>query len=723
MNLAASNLVTCLFLTTIFVLNSVTLSYTPSLCAISEAGTALVTTSSILSVLLIAVDQYFAVVDPLRYRTRVDKLKCGILIVSIWIIATVFGSLAAFNPNPRSLWRSCAKTSEFLSKFNENSTFNVDYNSDFLLFNDTEDLDLETQVEISEDDDRADVEEELELMENTTAILRTTFLESYRDFDPLLEANSNFTYGLIYSIVFSIFVYLLPFMTICWIYISIYSAARKNSERTRRTGSRPILSTGSFCEDYCPMKQELGEEFRRIPKISSLSSIEESSETPTSQITRSKSSEIVPSSNTNIDEKEQTSAVVFTVGSQEVEVAPHKQAYRDTKDTSKVPIASLKAKFLDTKDQSRQDNFVKSKFPDPPDQRRKSSYDLMYEEMMLQRKLSGISDSCEESSDEEMLSFMENKHLEDIKDTKSFNSLNHISSQANSSKLDNLHQINSNQIISSQNIPDHIIVSGDFSGQVLSEASRFLNVEHEIPSNGLVKSDDRKYISKISLNGAVMESSTSNLLNAPPNTPIVTITPPYKAPLHRVSSVKSTSSYINSLKYRISNGSVFKYREETRAARISALVIVMGLICWTPYVVVLILRNLTNDVFQRFDTIVLSFLVLSTYVSPLLFGYRSKRVKKELKKFFCFRKELSYKNNRSLMAKKVIKRRHSGNLSQFEMESKYSILNCVYGRTKWPKEKVHFVQVPETALVVETCRSSFSSGASTQISSTSTDEC
>ncbi|XP_043481282.1 uncharacterized protein LOC122510581 [Leptopilina heterotoma] len=690
MNLTASNLLTCVLLAVLVILNDTTTAYTQSLCVISEGGSALVTTSSILTVLFIALDQYFAVVDPLRYRSRVDKIKCGLLIATVWIIAAIFASLAAFNPNPRSIWQSCEKQSNFtVQTFFDNFTSYLDITDDD-----------------NDNDDDYNFGKSLEELENTTAQLRAAFMESPRDYDPTIlefestfrKIESNFTYGVVYSIGFGIFIYLIPFLTVCWIYISIYSAARKNSERTRRTGSRPILSSGSFCEDYCPIKQEnsaiVVEEIRsKLPKISSLSSIDENIEP--SQMTRSKSSELISSSTIQIeDEKQIVAAVIFTVGSQEVATQRNNES-DNTKDTSKVapPIASLKAKFLEDKT-NLIDEQLKSKFPELNEQRRKSSHDLMYEEMILKRKLSCISDSCEESSedDEEMLSFITNKEL------KVLNSIHNTTKE----KLD----------IESQN---NILSS---NGEILIENRRYLNVS-SIPLNG-------KCNSKISLASANTESSSTNLLSAPQNTPIVTITPPYKVPLHRISSIRSTSSYINSLKYKISNGSIFKYREETRAARISAIVIVMGLICWTPYVVVLIIGNLIDrnclDL-KNFNTIVLSFLVLATFVSPLLFGYRSKRVKRELRKFFCFRKELSYKNNRSLMAKKVLKRRHSGNLSQFEMESKYNILNCVYGKTKWPKDKVQFVQVPETALSVETCRSSFSSGASTQISSTSTDEC
>ncbi|XP_051176503.1 uncharacterized protein LOC127291416 [Leptopilina boulardi] len=719
MNLTASNLLTCVLLWVLVILNDTTSSYTQSLCVISEGGTALLTTSSILTVLFIAIDQYFAVVDPLRYRSRVDKIKCGLLIAAVWIIATIFASLAAFNPSPRSIWQSCTKISNFpIQSSFDNSTVYLnltDYDDDR-----TESPGISTTDDDDDNNFEIDFDVTLEELEKTTAEMKINYMESSRDYDKTLidqiEFESNFTYGLVYSITFGIFIYLIPFITVCWIYIRIYSAARKNSERTRRTGSRPILSSGSFCEEYCPIKHEINEEIRKLPKISSLSSIDENSE-PSQIMTRSKSSELVNLSSNIQDENHQLAAVIFTVGSQDVD--SHQLAEVDTKDnntTSKVPIASLKAKFLGHREDkslnSIDEQLLKSKFPELTEQRRKSSHDLMYEEMILKRKLSCISDSCEESSDEEMISFMSNKEL------KVLNSFHHHHHHENEiEKIDS--QTNSNNIFSNDQMSNKII-SNNTNNEILIENSRYLNVT----SNGMKSAV--KCNSKISLASANTESSSANLLSTPQNTPIVTITPPYKVPLYRISSIRSTSSYINSLKYKISNGSIFKYREETRAARISALVIVMGLICWTPYVVVLIMGNLTDENYldrQNLNAFVLSFLVLSTFVSPLLFGYRSKRVKRELRKFFCFKKELSYKNNRSLMAKKVLKRRHSGNLSQFEMESKYNILNCVYGKTKWPKDKVQFVQVPETALSVETCRSSFSSGASTQISSTSTDEC
>lgn len=97
----------------------------------------------------------------------------------------------------------------------------------------------------------------------------------------------------------------------------------------------------------------------------------------------------------------------------------------------------------------------------------------------------------------------------------------------------------------------------------------------------------------------------------------------------------SHKNIIVSLKCRISNASVFKYREETRAAKISLLVIFMVLICYTPYgLAVLLNTDLYKPKMPRFfNYIALVLLVISNTISPFLFAYRSRRVQRELLKF------------------------------------------------------------------------------------------
>lgn len=765
MNLTISNLLTCAMLNPLLMMdgpvqgNTLTISTsTPddatspfgstststststsaasNICAISEGATALVTTSSVLSVLLIAIDQYFAVVDPLRYRARVDKLKSAVLIVSVWLISAGFGLVAALNPNPRSLWLSCTTTVLLdNSSFREYIAPNISAIAEapidpaFIFFgNETSEEIDDTTPMLLRTIESIKIDRSIGLLENSTV----TFLTL---------TNDSVTYGLIYAIIHSVFAYLFPFVGVCWIYISIYSAAHRNSERTRRTGSRPILSSASFCEDPYARPQHQSadtfpEEFRRIPKISSLSSIDETSETAHSaanQTSRrrsfSSSSDTAPSGSN--DEKT-SSGVVFTVGMQPVEVS----SPREENDNNLTEAADLE----NDRGVSTYENLVRKKFSNmEANRRRKSSHDLTDEIGESSEWIAGDS-SGSESEDDRHYSYFDSLEVPSAtRKTADERSSDYLLSFATcettkepcenteTSRQDSLERT-TRPVEEAEN---SVTVKNAEREQVQNEISNFNsnpeNKRSRRPSRRLSKSGI------FEVNGephAIERKNADNNLESSSCllAPIVTITPaPGKPGLQRAASVRSTSSYINCIKHRISNGSLFKYREETRAARISALVIVMGLICWSPYVLLSVMKNLPQysdfEFPHEYDVLALSFLILAAYASPLLFGYRSKRVKRELRKFFCFHRELSYKNNRSLMAKKVLKRRHSSTLSHLEMDHRYNIFNCVYGRNKWPKEKVQFVQVPDTALAVETCRSSFSSGASTQISSTSTEEC
>ncbi|XP_029166072.1 uncharacterized protein LOC114936892 [Nylanderia fulva] len=729
MNLTISNLLTCAMLNPLLMMDGpvagstlttstsrpddvgspfgATSTAANNICAISEGATALVTTSSVLSVLLIAIDQYFAVVDPLRYRARVDKLKSAVLIVSVWLVSAGFGLVAALNPNPRSLWLSCTTTVLDNSSFRDQVALNISAEVDSAFFgNGTSETEIDgtmpTLLKTIES-----IKIDRSLLENSTVIFRTL-------------TNDSVTYGLIYAIVHSVFAYLFPFAGVCWIYISIYSAAHRNSERTRRTGSRPILSSASFCEDSYARPQNQSdlpcpEEFRRIPKISSLSSIDETSETTHSanQIASrrrsfsSSSDTAQPGSN---DEKT-SSGVVFTVGLQPVEVS----SSRD-QDNNLTEAADLNTDYLE--DVSSYEDFRNGNIEA---NRRKSSHDLT-DEIGEPSGWIAEDSSGSDSEDDRHYGYFDSLEVPGT----TCKIADRRSSDAEASKQDS-REGTTRRLDEAENS----IKSAEW--EQIQEISNFSSISENKRSRRPSRRLSKAGILEVNGESHALERRNADQNNLEPSscllTPIVTITPAPGKPgtLHRVSSVRSSSGYINCFKHRISNGSLFKYREETRAARISALVIVMGLICWSPYVLLSVMKNLPQysdyEVPHEYDVLALSFLILAAYASPLLFGYRSKRVKRELRKFFCFHRELSYKNNRSLMAKKVLKRRHSNTLSHLEMDHRYNIFNCVYGKNKWPKEKVQFVQVPDTALAVETCRSSFSSGASTQISSTSTEEC
>lgn len=238
----------------------------------------------------------------------------------------------------------------------------------------------------------------------------------------------------------------------------------------------------------------------------------------------------------------------------------------------------------------------------------------------------------------------------------------------------------------------------------------------------------------------------------------VTVTPPAPAsatasPLPRAASVRSTSSgIVNSLKYRISNASVFRYREETRAARVSALVIVMAAVCWFPYVAALVLHSgllspLSSNVPHYVDAVSLAMLGAGTVVSPCLFALRSRRVQKEMRKLLglkpapgrgpegarpSVRKPQRLPSNYSHTALDVLAKECRAQRSYSECAgagagAEGSVIQSLLGRTRWgsaPKCRTvlgDLIAVPDTALSVDTCRSSFSSGASTQCTSSSLD--
>lgn len=83
---------------------------------------------------------------------------------------------------------------------------------------------------------------------------------------------------------------------------------------------------------------------------------------------------------------------------------------------------------------------------------------------------------------------------------------------------------------------------------------------------------------------------------------------------------------------------MFRYREETRAARISALVIVMALFCWLPFTLVLVARTPLLLAHLDLPHYVKQMGVLSlssnAVVSPLIFAHRNRRIHRELCRLF-----------------------------------------------------------------------------------------
>lgn len=226
-------------------------------------------------------------------------------------------------------------------------------------------------------------------------------------------------------------------------------------------------------------------------------------------------------------------------------------------------------------------------------------------------------------------------------------------------------------------------------------------------------------------------------------------------PSHR--QVKRTSSerigFITNLKYKLSNASVFRYREETRAAKISILVIFMVLVCYIPYGLAVILNSHTVGITtpHLYSFISLVLLVLSNIISPFLFAYRNRRIRRELFKFL---KVTPSRTNSSLIRRGIVRpntvlpsmQKHKmieeeGERTEMGMSvqpflanactipqviitckvesektEKNSILKRVCSGRNWQNyKKCSFINVPESCWQTDSARGSFSS-ASTQIS-------
>lgn len=91
-----------------------------------------------------------------------------------------------------------------------------------------------------------------------------------------------------------------------------------------------------------------------------------------------------------------------------------------------------------------------------------------------------------------------------------------------------------------------------------------------------------------------------------------------------------TLGYMTSIRHRLSNASsLFKYREESRAARISILVVIMFLTSYIPFGL-LVLAEGHDSFLSTYQQTVLAifFVVLANIISPLIFAYRNKRVRR-----------------------------------------------------------------------------------------------
>jgi hypothetical protein len=208
MSLLSFNLVATTILLPLILMDSlidVHLSYTHStvdyaVCVAGQAVTTLVTTGSISAALVIAVDQYCAVMAPLHYHRRVTKTKACLLLAGQWILAVAMSAFSLPDSAGKHFWKGCSNRGDELFAF--------------------------ASLSATSDDDQLNVTTTVASPSSSSANETTssTWFQSYsEEVWTMLFVSS------------SVLCYVVPLALLTWMYLRIYSAAHRNSQRTRRT--------------------------------------------------------------------------------------------------------------------------------------------------------------------------------------------------------------------------------------------------------------------------------------------------------------------------------------------------------------------------------------------------------------------------------------------------------------------------------------------------------
>lgn len=188
--------------------------------------------------------------------------------------------------------------------------------------------------------------------------------------------------------------------------------------------------------------------------------------------------------------------------------------------------------------------------------------------------------------------------------------------------------------------------------------------------------------------------------------PAVSSAPSLAAPLlavqQRTPQPSTNGSRITSIRCRISNASLFRYREESRAARVGLLTGALVML-HVPHAVAAVASAAVPGLAVSVRTPALALLLLSAAVSPFLFALRSRRVQREAR--------------RLLLPEKSAWERSSGAASAAAADGQRARAALELLRTLSPGGGE--APPPGNGAEAAACRGSFSSGGSTQLSSAS----
>lgn len=211
------------------------------------------------------------------------------------------------------------------------------------------------------------------------------------------------------------------------------------------------------------------------------------------------------------------------------------------------------------------------------------------------------------------------------------------------------------------------------------------------PSVASLRNSRRDGKSNEDLRRGLPSVSSAPLLAAP----LLTVQPRTPQPSHN-------GSRITSFRCRISNASLFRYREESRAARVGLLTGALVML-HVPHAVAAVVSAAVPGLAESARTPALALLLLASAASPFLFALRSRRVQREAR--------------RLLLPEKSAWERATGAASAAAADGQRARAALELLRTLSPGGSE--APPPGNAPDGGACRGSFSSGGSTQLSSAS----
>ena len=111
MNLLVVNLASSLLLLPLVALDLSSDSLYQEQCLVSQAVSQAVASLSLLSTLLVGIDQYLAVIRPLRYHHHMTRTTATILLIVVWMVSSLAATSIFLLPSPSftsPLWNSCS---------------------------------------------------------------------------------------------------------------------------------------------------------------------------------------------------------------------------------------------------------------------------------------------------------------------------------------------------------------------------------------------------------------------------------------------------------------------------------------------------------------------------------------------------------------------------------------------------------------------------------------